>query len=88
MLVYFHFRFALLLQWLASRFMEHLRMSLANYKFKFYCYFPLRETSKFYQFCEHSPFLYFNDQFAAFNTCWKTKLTLISEKTLTFSLYS
>ena len=39
-------------------FMEHLRMSLANYKFKFYSYFPLREISKFYQFCEHSPFLY------------------------------
>ena len=44
--------------------------------------------SKNYQFCEHSPFFNFNDQFAALDTFWKTKLTLISENTLSFLLYS
>ena len=47
----------LLLQWSASRFMEHLRMKLASYKFKFYRYFPLKNISKCYQFCELRPFL-------------------------------
>ena len=62
MLVYFHFPLNLFIQWLASRFMEYLRMKLASYKFKFYLYIPLKNISKRYQFCEHSPFFNFNDQ--------------------------
>ena len=70
----FIFSLHLFIQWLASRFMEHLRMNLARYKFKSYFYFPLRDISKCYQFCEHSPFLNFNYQFAALNTSGKQNL--------------
>ena len=34
MLVYFHFPLHLFILWLASRFMEYLRMNLASYKLK------------------------------------------------------
>ena len=37
------------------------------------------EVSQYYK---RSPFFNFNDQFAALNACWKTKLTLISENYL------
>ena len=82
------FSFSPWLYWLASEFMEYLRMKLASYKFQFYLYIPLKNMSKWYQFCEHSSFLNFNDQFAALDTCWKTKITLILENTLSFPLYS
>ena len=70
----FIFPLHLFIQWLASRFMEYLRMNLARYKFKSYFYFPLWDISKCYQFCEHSPFLNFNYQFAALNTSGKQNL--------------
>ena len=82
------FSFTPWLYWLASEFMEYLRMKPASYKFKSYLYIPLKNMSKCYQFSEHSAFLNFNDQFASLDTCWKTKLTLISDNTLSFPLYS
>ena len=62
MLSIFIFPLNLFIQWLASRFMEYLRLKLASYKFQFYLYIPLENISMWYQFCEHSPFLNLNDQ--------------------------